>query len=76
MAFLSAIGKFRPVAAVDINPAKTGKFLPASGVPICSPDQLASYRVDDVLVMNPIYTAEIRALLRERGMQPTVTELR
>ena len=76
VAFLSAIGKFRPVAAVDINPAKTGKFLPASGVPICSPDQLDSYRVDDVLVMNPIYTAEIRALLRERGMQPTVTELR
>lgn len=62
---LSLVPEVSPVVAVDVNPAKAGRFLPASGVPICRPDELAAHEVDAVLVMNPIYADEIAASLAE-----------
>lgn len=56
---LSLVPEVAPVVAVDVNPAKAGRYLPASGVPICRPDELSAHEVDAVLVMNPIYGAEI-----------------
>ena len=41
--------------------------LPRSGQRIVSPDFLADYRPDTVIVMNPIYRAEIAACLAARG---------
>ncbi|MEQ8841224.1 MAG: class I SAM-dependent methyltransferase [Acidimicrobiales bacterium] len=61
VAFLSAVPEFAPVVAVDINPAKAGRFLPGSGVEVCAPADLHHHDVDTILVMNPIYTEEIRA---------------
>ena len=48
--------------AIDINPAKQGRFMPCSGLPIASPnvglDSLPTG--SEVLVMNPNYLDEIR----------------
>jgi len=39
------------VASFDANPAKQGRFLPGSHVPILSPDAVADVRPDDLLIM-------------------------
>ena len=39
------------VAAFDANPAKQGRFLPGSHVPILAPDQVAKVRPDYVLIL-------------------------
>ena len=64
-----------PPAVVDINPHKHGKFLAGSGVQIISPDALRSLRPDLVLVMNSIYTEEIRRDLAERSLHPELIAL-
>jgi SAM-dependent methyltransferase len=49
--------------AIDINPAKQGKFLAGSGIPVVSPQQgLGSLSPGDtIFVMNSVYLAEIVA---------------
>ena len=39
------------VASFDANPAKQGRFLPGSHVPILSPDAVREVRPDDLLIM-------------------------
>jgi len=39
------------VASFDANPAKQGRFLPGSHVPILAPDAVAGVRPDDLLIM-------------------------
>ena len=39
------------VAAFDANPAKQGRYLPGSHVPILSPEAVASVRADDLLIL-------------------------
>lgn len=63
------------VAVVDINPHKHGKFLAGSGLEIVSPDTLRSLRPDVVLVMNSIYTEEIRRDLADRALHPELIAL-
>lgn len=57
-----------PVCAIDINPAKQGRFMGASAVQIVSPE-VAEEQLSEgetVLVMNNNYLDEIRALTRGR----------
>ena len=63
------------VAVVDINPHKHGKYLAGSGLEIVPPDALRSLRPDVVLVMNSIYTDEIRHDLAARSLQPELIAL-
>lgn len=63
------------VAVVDINPHKHGKFLAGSGLKIVGPDALGKLRPDVVLVMNSIYTEEIRHELADRGLAPSLIPL-
>ncbi len=63
------------VAVVDINPHKWGRFLAGSGHEIVSPDRLRELRPDVVVIMNPIYTEEIRADLESRGLAPELVPL-
>lgn len=63
------------VAVVDINPHKHGKFLAGSGLEIVSPDALSALRPDVVLVMNSIYTEEIRRDLAARTLHPELIAL-
>jgi hypothetical protein len=62
-------------AIVDINPHKHGKFLAGSGWEIASPDALTALRPDAVIIMNSIYTEEIRHELATRGLQPELLPL-
>ncbi len=62
-------------AVVDINPHKHGKFLAGSGREILGPDALRSLRPDIVLLMNSIYTEEVRNELATRGLRPQLVPL-
>lgn len=61
--------------AVDINPHKHGSYLAGSGVPVIGPDDLAAIEPDLVVVMNPIYAQEIRAMLQERRVEADLVAL-
>jgi hypothetical protein len=58
--------------AVDVSPNKTGKFVAGTGQPIVSADFLLEYPPNDILVMNPVYEAEIAAMVREMGIETAV----
>ena len=76
VSLISALGEAAaPDAIVDVNPHKHGKFLAGSGYEIQSPDALRSIRPDVVLIMNSIYTDEIRADLEKRGLRPQLVPL-
>ena len=62
-------------AVVDINPHKHGKFLAGSGLEIQSPEALQALRPDVVLLMNSIYTEEVRNELNSRGLKPQLVPL-
>ena len=63
------------LAIVDINPHKHGKFLAGSGFEIVSPDALRALHPEVVLVMNSIYTEEIRHALASRSLHPELISL-
>jgi SAM-dependent methyltransferase len=80
VSLVSALGLSRGlgpelVAVVDINPHKHGKFLAGSGLEIVSPEALRSLRPQVVLVMNGIYSEEIRRDLAERSLHPELIAL-
>jgi len=73
VAFLTTLGLTDEVmGAVDINPFKRNTFLPGSGHQVYSPDDLPLLKPDVVLVMNPIYTSEIKQMLQEKGLHPVL----
>jgi len=53
---------------IDINPAKCGKFVPATGLRVMSPEEGMSTLVpgSDIHVMNSNYLEEIRSMTRGR----------
>ena len=58
--------------AVDINPNKRGKFVPGTGQEIVGPQDMQDIKPDAVIVMNPVYTDEIRGTLMAMGLSPTI----
>ena len=63
------------IAVIDINPHKHGKFLAGSGLEIVSPNALATLQPEVVLVMNSIYSEEIKHDLASRGLAPEIVAL-
>ncbi len=57
---------------VDINPRKQGMFVAGSGQKIVSPVFLRDYRPDTVIIMNPIYRAEIQGQLNDLRVEAEV----
>jgi hypothetical protein len=59
--FLSR-GGYQPDFIIDINPAKQGKFLPATGLLVSSPETALKEMIsnDFILVMNSNYLTEIK----------------
>jgi SAM-dependent methyltransferase len=53
---------------VDINPRKAGRFLPGTAQEIITPEDLPDRRPDVVVVMNPEYAPEIRAMVESMGL--------
>ena len=69
VAFLTTLGDETGIeVAIDINPNKHGMYLAGTGQQIVAPEYLVEYRPDVVLIMNPIYTDEIRARLDGLGV--------
>jgi hypothetical protein len=54
---------------VDINPNKSGTYLAGTGQEIVAPNFLIDYKPDVVIMMNPIYHAEIQKDLNKMGVQ-------
>ncbi|HTG44769.1 MAG TPA: SAM-dependent methyltransferase, partial [Verrucomicrobiae bacterium] len=73
VSFLTTLGITDQVGCVvDINPFKHGKFIPGAGHPVVGPESLQEYRPDLVILMNPIYTNEIRTQLNQMGLAPQI----
>ncbi len=58
--------------AVDVNPYKHGSYMAGTGQEIVSPEFLASYQPDAVIVMNPIYCDEIQQELDKLGVRASL----
>lgn len=76
-AFLHALG---PTAAdvdvvIDVNPFLAGKFIAGTGHPILAPATLREEPVDLVVVMNPVYVAEILEELERLGCRAALVAL-
>ena len=54
---------------VDINPRKSGRFVPGTAQQIVPPEHLRVYRPDVVIAMNAEYVSEIQATLGSMSLQ-------
>lgn len=62
--FLNAVDPGRRLGAVvDLNPSKTGQFLPVTGHCVDSPAALRDLEISTVVITNPAYQTEIEAHL-------------
>lgn len=67
--FLNAagVGSGDLLAVADLSPAKQGRLLPGSHVPVVSPDALLAMAPDDVVILPWNIAPEIVAQLRDAG---------
>lgn len=71
--FLSALPDPSVIdSAIDASPARQGKFLPGSALAVHSPAQLMSMRLGHIVLMNPVYLAEVTAQVRALGLDTPV----
>ena len=71
VAFLTTIGLQDEIQlVVDINPYRHGKYIPGTGHRISAPSALSENTPDLVIVMNPVYRAEIQAEVDRMGIHP------
>jgi hypothetical protein len=57
---------------IDVNPRKKNTYLPGTGHLIVNPEYLKKYQTDILIVMNPIYTDEIKKDLKKLGENPKI----
>lgn len=65
----------KPIETViDINPAKQGRFLPATGLRVCAPDEALQLIEDKstIFIMNSNYKSEIMSLSHNRYSYCTI----
>lgn len=73
VAFLTTLGLCDEIEyTVDINPNKHNTYMAGTGQKIVGPDFLKTYQPDLVILMNPVYTNEVREDLRSRGLSPEI----
>ena len=71
--FLNALGVESEVPiAVDINPRKTGMYVPGTGQLVVAPEQLSDYAPELVILMNPIYEGEVAGTIRTLGLDAEI----
>ncbi|VFU09330.1 2-polyprenyl-3-methyl-5-hydroxy-6-metoxy-1, 4-benzoquinol methylase [Methylocella tundrae] len=74
VSFLTTLGLDTEISAVvDVNPYKQGKFMPGAGHRVIAPSALVAEPPDLVIVMNPIYVAEITKTLNALGLKPEIS---
>lgn len=52
---------------IDINPNKQNKFVPITGQKIASPEILREEEADNIIIMNPAYGEEIKAIAKKNN---------
>jgi 2-polyprenyl-3-methyl-5-hydroxy-6-metoxy-1,4-benzoquinol methylase len=73
VAFLTTLGIQDEVQyVVDINPRKNNTYLAGTGHLIVEPAFLQEFEPDIVIIMNPVYRAEIQASLDQLSLTPQV----
>jgi SAM-dependent methyltransferase len=71
--FLNILGNPEVIThVVDVNPRKQGMFVAGTGHEIVSPDHLTTTRPDTIIVMNAIYTTEIRQQMEALGVRADI----
>ena len=71
--FLNALGVQDEIShIVDINPNKHGKYVPGTGQRVVAPKFLREYQPDIVIVMNRIYSNEIKKMVNSIGIAPEI----
>jgi SAM-dependent methyltransferase len=71
--FLAALGGANGIdSAIDLSPARHGKFLPGSALAVHAPKRLLELRPGNVVLMNPVYLAEVTAQVRSLGLDTHV----
>lgn len=74
--YLTTLGvRDEVLGVVDINPHKAGKYLAGSGHRIEPVSRLQELAPDVVVVMNPVYAAEIGSELARIGLAPQLVSL-
>ena len=53
---------------VDINPDKKGTYIPGSAQEIVTPEFLAEFKPETIVLMNALYQDEIRQQVEELGL--------
>lgn len=67
---LSAVGSADIVyCAVDLSPARQGRYLPGSGLAVRAPHALRSLQPRHIILMNPVYFNEVRVQLDEMNVK-------
>ena len=76
VAFLHTLQLHKEIEfVIDINPNKNGTFIAGTGQKIVSPAHLNLYKPDMVIVMNPVYKAEVQRILGKMEIFPEVVPL-
>ncbi len=71
IAFLHATQSHDDVdAIVDINPHRSGRYIPGVATPVSHADDLGKFNPERVVVMNGIYTTEIASSCNTLGLSP------
>ena len=61
--------------AVDVNERKVGRFVAGTGHPIVGPTSVGEENLDAIIVMNPRYLDEIKAMARATGSDAEVLSI-
>ena len=73
VSFLNAVKAGETVAGVvDISPRKHGLHVAGTGHKVIPPDDLPGVGPDTIVIMNPIYQAEIGATARDLGVKAEI----
>jgi hypothetical protein len=54
-------------AAIDINPARSGTFMPVTALPVISAEEAQAAAITKAYVANPLYLSEIAQFCSRRG---------
>lgn len=57
---------------VDINPHKWNRFVPGSGHKVVAPASLKRSKLDNIIVMNPMYLEEVCSIVKSMGVSASV----
>jgi SAM-dependent methyltransferase len=73
VSLLNAIGDEDLVPlVVDVNPRKHGRFLPGTGHQVLAPNALQEWQPDMILLVNPIYSAEVGRMAAGLGLSAAI----